>query len=504
MDFIRRAWLSIRAKKGRTALLILVFSAILIFVLAGLTIRSSAKQSIESAKKSTGATVTLSVNREAMMKNRNSDSSDGEGGQPTMPTISLESAKKISELSEIKNYNFTTSTTAVAVSNIEAIVSETSTDDSDSTEASQEQGFPGGESGDRGMMAMNTGDFQMVGTNASNTMTVFSDGTAKIVSGRAISSSDADTNNVLISQDLAEENSLSVGDKFTIADTDESTNIEATIVGIYSTSAEVDDMMMRNATMNPVNVIYSYLSLANTIKGSEDTETISSATYNLNDPKEMDSFVEKANKLIDTDTLQLQTNDQMYQQMLKPLNNIASFATNVVWLVSIAGIIILSLIVIMTIRERRYEIGVLMSLGEARSKIISQFFTELVVVMIVAIGIAGISGNVVGNVIGQQLLEQQTTTQDTTVDTDSENDKQADGPQGQGGPAGGGMGQRIGQGMGFGQSSEQAEAINELNVKLSLKEIGLLGLIALIISIVSTLLASIGILKMQPKDILSA
>lgn len=39
MNFIKRAWLATKAKKGRTALLILVTSAILIFVLAGLTIK---------------------------------------------------------------------------------------------------------------------------------------------------------------------------------------------------------------------------------------------------------------------------------------------------------------------------------------------------------------------------------------------------------------------------------------------------------------------------------
>lgn len=37
MNFIKRAWLATKAKKSRTALLTLVTSSILIFVLAGLT-----------------------------------------------------------------------------------------------------------------------------------------------------------------------------------------------------------------------------------------------------------------------------------------------------------------------------------------------------------------------------------------------------------------------------------------------------------------------------------
>ncbi|MBP2855915.1 ABC transporter permease, partial [Acinetobacter baumannii] len=63
-----------------------------------------------------------------------------------------------------------------------------------------------------------------------------------------------------------------------------------------------------------------------------------------------------------------------------------------------------------TIRERRHELGVLLSLGESRSKIILQLFTEVAICMILALGVASLSGNVVANAVGQQLLDQQTET----------------------------------------------------------------------------------------------
>ncbi len=68
MDFIRRAWLFTKAKIGRTILLIVAFSAILIFVLSGLIINSAANVSIDNAKKSAGATVSLSVNMQNVIK----------------------------------------------------------------------------------------------------------------------------------------------------------------------------------------------------------------------------------------------------------------------------------------------------------------------------------------------------------------------------------------------------------------------------------------------------
>lgn len=64
MNFLKRGLQSLWAKKGRSLLLIAVFSAILIFVLAGLTIRSAALVATENAQKSVGATVTLQANRE--------------------------------------------------------------------------------------------------------------------------------------------------------------------------------------------------------------------------------------------------------------------------------------------------------------------------------------------------------------------------------------------------------------------------------------------------------
>ncbi len=168
--------------------------------------------------------------------------------------------------------------------------------------------------------------------------------------------------------------------------------------------------------LNPANTIFASYTLANTLSGNEDT--IDSATYTLSDPSEMTAFVEEAEGLIDTETYSIQTNDQMYQSMLTPLNNVASFAKNIIVLVAAAGIIILTLIVMMSIRERRYEIGVLLSLGESRAKVILQFFTEIFVCMVFALGIAAASGNLVGNAVGEQLLAQQTKTT-TTVTTEN-------------------------------------------------------------------------------------
>ena len=80
MNFIKRALLSTKVKKGRSFLLLFIFSAILIFVLAGLTIQSAANVATSEARKSMGCSVTLGVNRENTLKKSTEETSSSETG----------------------------------------------------------------------------------------------------------------------------------------------------------------------------------------------------------------------------------------------------------------------------------------------------------------------------------------------------------------------------------------------------------------------------------------
>lgn len=496
MNYMKRAIQSLWAKKGRSIIMIAVFSAILIFVLAGLTIRSGADLATTNAKKSVGATVTLSTNREAMFKQSDSEDENSrpDPGSFERTPVNLSDAKKIAKLSNVKSYSFEASTSADKSSGIEPISSDSDDSEEESTDE-QMAGFGGG--GAPG--GMSQGDFQIKGVSESSSYSEFSAGTASLVEGEAITSADEDTNNVLIEQSLAEANDLSVGDKFKIKDSDDK-DVEVTIKGIYKTSDSGDSMSAQFNFMNPSNTIFSSYTMVNTLTGSEG-KTIDSAVYNLEDPKDMDSFVKQANKLIDTDTFSLETNDQMYQQMLQPLNNVSSFAKNIVILVAVAGVVILTLIIMLSIRERKYEIGVLLSLGESRMKVISQFFVEIFICMVFALGIAAASGNVVGNAVGNQLLSQQTTSQNVEGQEANAAGNNG-GPGGQGQMPGGGNGGPRGGGQMGGNPFTQTEEIQELNISVKPMEILSLAGIGLGISLFSIVLSSAGILRLNPKKIL--
>ena len=246
--------------------------------------------------------------------------------------------------------------------------------------------------------------------------------------------------------------------------------------------------------MNPSNTLYTSYTFANELNGTSDDNTIDSAIYTLSDPDKMDEFLKEAEKLIDTDTFSLQSNDSMYQSMLEPLNNVASFSKNVVLLVAVAGIIILTLIIMITIRERRHELGVLLSLGESRSKIILQLFTEVAICMILALGVASISGNVVANAVGQQLLDQQTET--TTQNQQAPGGGQMPGNRQEQG------GQRGGQQGTTNNPFAVSDQVSELEINVKPAQLGLLAGVAFGISLFSVFLASIGILRLNPRKIL--
>lgn len=244
MDFIRRAWLFTKAKIGRTILLIVAFSAILIFVLSGLIINSAANVSIDNAKKSAGATVSLSVNMQNVIKeaqnsatssSSSSSSSDtAEAGKRfniDLPTISETTAEKIAKLDGVKSASFTYQAQASASSGIEK-VSTSSSSSSSSTDTQAAGGFGGREGG---MGGGSQEDFTISGTNDLAASTSFTD-SYKISSGRAIKASDEGTNNVVIESTLASQNSLKVGSTFTIKDSNDKT-YKMTVVGIYTTTS---------------------------------------------------------------------------------------------------------------------------------------------------------------------------------------------------------------------------------------------------------------------------
>lgn len=143
MDFIRRARLFTMAKIGRTIVLIVIFSSILIFVLSGLIINNSAKQATKNVKKETGAMITLAVSQEAMLNQVHAaaanNSNDIGKAQFDITPLTLDLALSIAKLSGVESYNFTKSAIAIK----DSIVPISTTRKSATTDNPQKKNSPG-------------------------------------------------------------------------------------------------------------------------------------------------------------------------------------------------------------------------------------------------------------------------------------------------------------------------------------------------------------------------
>ncbi|WP_432681197.1 ABC transporter permease [Bacillus velezensis] len=472
MNFIKRAFWSMKEKKGKTFLQLVVFSVICIFVLSGLTIQSAAKKSSELARQQLGGSVTLQADRQKQMAQQQKD---GEKRTFESTPISVSDAKKLTSLQHVKNYNFLTTVSA----NAESFDAIKSSGESASSGTGRFQG---------GGRQMISADISIEGVLSTALLDDFTGGSSKITDGRAITKTDADAKVAVINETLADQNKLKVGGSITVSSAaDDSVKTKLKIVGIYKTTSSGDDQAQHFSFLNPDNKIYTPYTAAAALKGSDYKNKISSAVYYMDDAKYIDSFVAAAKKTsIDDKTYTLTTNDQVYQQMAGPIENVASFSKNVVYLVSIAGAVILGLIVMMSIRERKYEMGVLMAIGEKRWKLIGQFLTEILVVAVIAIGIASVTGSLVANQLGNQLLSQQVSSADDS--------KQTSGWGGGEMPRGGGL---------FGQHSSGADVISTMQVNVSPNDLLILGGIGVAIAVIATLLPSVSVMRLHPKTILT-
>lgn len=197
MNFFKRAFWSMKAKKGKTLLQLFVFTMICVLVLTGITIQSAAVKSSELAREQLGGSVTLKVDREKMMKEQQ-DSGDRKRFEST--PVSLKSAEKLASLYHVKSYNFISSTSALA-DNFDPIES----GDEDSTDSNSDQpaGSGGNEQGGRQMMQA---DVSIEGVTSTALVDEFADGTSKITEGRALTKDDVNEKVAVIEETLAEEN----------------------------------------------------------------------------------------------------------------------------------------------------------------------------------------------------------------------------------------------------------------------------------------------------------
>lgn len=389
---LKNALRSIKKNIGKTILLFVIMAVIANLIIAGLSIQSASKKSMDQIRSSLGNDVTLTTNMKNMMGQREK----GQAVNEVAANVTVEMADQLKNLKYVENYNYSISTSAN--SDTISAVELTATDNLQGNMGMQLPDNFGG-----GMFDSNQGDFSISANTTMAYLDTFSEEKSTLNEGRLLSTNDAGSNNCVIETTLASDNDLNVGDTITLTAVvnDETVNQELKIVGIY----EVTDSQQIGGPgqSNPFNTIYTDLSIGQIFSGSESN--ITAATYYLDDPENLEAFQKLAKKKsdIDFETYTLDANDRLYQQNVNSLENTQSFATMFLIVVIGAGSAVLCLILILTIRNRYYEIGVFLSLGQSKFKIILQQLFEMLMIALAAFVISLGTGKMVSNVVSNML-----------------------------------------------------------------------------------------------------
>ena len=133
------------------------------------------------------------------------------------------------------------------------------------------------------------------------------------------------------------------------------------------------------------------------------------------------------------------------------------------------------MILALTIRNRYYEIGILLSLGQSKRKIILQQFIEIAMIAALAFLLSLGTGKLTSNIISGMLTSQN---EETVTDNGFQKGGRVD----------------------FNKAFETPK--QELDVSLTSETIGYLALTTGLICIVSTMIPTIYILRSTPREIL--
>ena len=124
----------------------------------------------------------------------------------------------------------------------------------------------------------------------------------------------------------------------------------------------------------------------------------------LRDPLDLDAFRVAAEPLL-SENLVFRDLSMMHYDALISMEQLLWIGDIVLISAIVATILILNLLIILFLRDRRYEMGVYMALGEKKSSIILQIVIEVLAISIIGITVALFVGNVVSSRLSQQMMQ---------------------------------------------------------------------------------------------------
>jgi len=535
MYIIKNALKCISRSKGRNVLIGVIVLVIALSACIGLSIRQAAENAKEDTIDGMSVTATISFDRSSMMSDMRGEIPEGEKGgfdkenfremMGNASSLTLEDYSKYAKASTVKEFNYELSASFNGSENFEPVSTEEETENNSETNNSFGQ-MPNMPGGGREFSMMAQSDFSVIGYSSENAMTSFVEGTAAVTDG-TVFTENGTAAECIISEELAAFNNISVGDSVILTNPNlESETYTLKVTGFYSdSSANENSFSIMGATStDPSNKIYmSYTALKNIVDASEKSaQTITdektnrerstkingslNASYSFANVDDYYVFEEEVRELGLEDSYAVSSSDlNAFENSLIPLNTLSKTAGYFLIVILIIGAVILVVLNIFNIRERKYEIGVLTAMGMKKSKVALQFISEIFIVTLIAVIIGAVVGGVAAVPVTNALLENQVASKTVGEERIEANFGRGEAPQMpdmQGGgnmPFGGGMKNPFDTLMNEGA----VEYITEINSAMNFTVVLQMLLIAVGLTLISGAVSMLFVMRYNPLKILA-
>lgn len=461
MYILKNAWISITRNKGRNILMGIIILVIACATTISLAIISASNKLVSSYQEKYDITATIGMNRESTMKNFDPSNEQSKEEMKenfnSLDSITVEDIKNYADSNYVKSYYYTNSIGMNA--NIEAASSENK-----GPERKEESKT----------------DFTITGYSSYDAMNEFLEGTYQITDGSV--DSDFESNTCIINSELATVNNLKVGDTITLNNpNDETKTYELKITGIFK-----DNENNMNMFSNSVNTIITNTTvIENILENNTDLTGNLNPTFVLTSKDVIDKYKQELTEKGLNEMYSLNTNIDQIENETESIQNVSNFAKTFLIITLLVGGVVLFILNLINVRERRYEIGVLRTIGMKKQTVIIQFVTELLIVSIISLMLGGVLGSIVSVPTANNLLKSEiesSNQQQEQIENNFGNFKKGDKPSMRG--------------------VSKIEYIDEIDAVVSPKILLELIGIGLSLTLISSLAAMIHIAKFSPLTIL--
>ena len=388
MYIIKNSIKNIFKNKSKNIMIGSIIFGIIVAVVVAFSIQTTTDSIIEEYKAQFSSEITISPDMEQMM-------SQIEGNErPERPTLDSELYLEFAE-SEYLQQSIITAELGVISSSVVGV-------DYDSEQA--QQAIPGRQ------MQMDENSvsptIKLVATSDINTLDDFTSLERSITEGEYTNN----INEVVISQDFADLNALSVGSEFEIsqATTLEPVVYKLKVTGIYlDATEEYGNSPFQNSYLNRRNEIITNIETVEQIATEGQLQV--SATYFLKEPSLLTEFEAEIREKGLPDTFNVTTDEASYNKIVGPVEGLRSMALMFVLVVVVLGGIILMLLNNLAIKERKYEIGVLRAIGMKKSLVARGLIIESLLItsvcLVLGLGVGSLVSQPISNVLLQSQVE---------------------------------------------------------------------------------------------------